>query len=68
MATLISIKNPSKRHTLKVTLHDAQRDEKSGKVIPNKFKKGSHTFIAPDASQDVWLDAGRGVFLEEMPS
>lgn len=68
MATLIPIKNVSKRNTLKITLHDAQRDEKTGKIIPNKYKKGSHTFVAPEASQDIWLDQGRGVFLEEMPS
>lgn len=66
MATLIPIKNPSVRNTLKITLHDAVRDE-NGKAIPNKFKKGSHSFVAPNASQDVWLDTGRGIFIEEMP-
>jgi hypothetical protein len=68
MATLLPIQNSSKRNTLKITIHDAVRDEKSGKIVPNKWKKGSHTFLAPNATQDVWLDTGRGVFLEEMPS
>jgi hypothetical protein len=68
MATLIPITNPSKLHTLKVTINDAVRDDKTQKIIPNKYKKGSHTFLAPGATQDIWLDAGRGVFLEEMPS
>lgn len=68
MATLIPIKNPSPRNTLKITLHDAVRDEKTGKIIPSKWKKGSHTFLAPGGTQDIWLDTGRGVFLEEMPS
>ena len=68
MSTLINIPNPSKRNTLKITIHDAVRDDKTQKVIPNKWKKGSHTFLAPGATQDIWLDAGRGVFLEEMPS
>jgi hypothetical protein len=68
MAMLMQIKNPSKNRTLKITVHDAARDEKTGKIVPNKYKKGSHTFVAPDAAQDIWLDTGRGVFLEEMPS
>lgn len=69
MAVQVPVTNPSRLSTLKVTLHDAVVDEKTQKVIPNKYKKGTSFFIHPGKTENVWLEAGkRGVFLEEIPA
>lgn len=79
MAIRVSYTNPSVINGIKVTMHDGVRDEKTGKLIPGKFKKGAIRFVkpkgrgTPGAGEDVvdyWLDAagGRGAFVEEMPT
>jgi hypothetical protein len=69
MAIQLNVKNPSLRNTLKITQHDAVRDEKNGnKIVPNKWKKGAHKFLPPNQSTDIWLDSGLGIFIEEMPT
>jgi hypothetical protein len=69
MSMQILIRNPSLRNKLKVTQHDAVRDEKTNKLIPNKYRKGNVMFIEPQQTVGVWIDSsGVGVFLEESPT
>lgn len=63
----VPIMNSSARHTLKATIQDGIRDEKTLKLT-GKYKKGTHIFIPPGKSQDIWLDQGKAILLEEMPS
>jgi hypothetical protein len=76
MAIHVSYRNPSLSNGIKVTIHDGLRDA-DGKLT-GKFKKGAVKFVGkagaknPDQSPadivDYWLDAGRGAFVEELPT
>jgi hypothetical protein len=74
MAIHVVYKNPSISNGIKITMQDAVRDDKN-KIIPGKFKKGAVKFVKPanrgQPGEDVveyWLDTGRGVLVEEMPT
>jgi hypothetical protein len=80
MAIRVTYQNPSISNGIKVTIHRGVFDEKTGKLIPNKFKKGEVKFAQPKGRKnpdqspadivDYWLDyqGGLGAFVEELPT
>ncbi len=77
MAIRVTYQNPSVTHGIKVTVHRGVVDEKTGKPIPNKFKKAETRFVKPkgrgqpgEDMVDYWVDhqGGLGAFIEELPT